>query len=62
MLPLREIPMQLKLFCKECKEIRIHEFSGFARFGYMYRCKFCGRIQILTEQEVVIYKSLQEHM
>jgi len=58
MKPFRELPLELKLFCVECKNVQIFALSGFARNGFFYRCTKCGKMKILIEEEIDYYMSI----
>lgn len=52
MRPFRELPLELKLFCPECKMEKVFSLSGLAQNGFFYTCQTCHRMRILSEEEI----------
>lgn len=48
---------EIKMFCKECKQLTTHFLTGIARHGYMYECNLCGRVTILSPEELEFWQT-----
>jgi hypothetical protein len=57
---LSEIPLEILYYCPEGKKEEVFVFSGFVRFGYIYRCKEHAREIIIEDAQLdwIIAKGL----